>query len=118
MPGQSRSLNQSILQIMKAKFLVAVVFALIASFSQNSFAANSTEPSDIKVVVSEKKIWFVADEIPVKCLCVKIKNKAGQVVLEKSLTSKTADWSINVEALPKGEYSIEVGKDKSVTFKK
>ena len=56
--------------------------------------------------------------MPVKCLCIKVKNAAGEIVLEKCLNSKIADWSMNVEYLPKGDYLVEVGKDKTVKFKK
>ena len=103
---------------MKTKLFVVLIFSLLTSVLSSANAANGGEPSDVKIVVSAKRIWFVADEMPVKCLCVKVKNSDDKVVLEKCLSSKTADWSLNVEALPKGDYTIHVGKDKSVKFTK
>ncbi len=102
---------------MKTKLFSIFFFALFASVLPTANAAQSGDPSDVKVVVSAKKIWFVADEMPVKCLCVKVTNSDDKVVLEKCLSSKTADWSLNVEALPKGEYTIHMGKDKTVKFR-
>lgn len=103
---------------MNTKLFAALIFSLLASAFQTVQAANGGDPTDIKVVVSEKKIWFVADEMPVKCICVKVKDSADKVVLEKCLSSKTADWSLSVESLPKGEYTIHLGQDKKVKFKK
>ena len=103
---------------MKSRLFSILVFSLLASVFSTANAANSGDPTDIKIVVSGKKIWFIADEMPVKCLCIKIKNSDNKVVLEKCLNSKTADWSLNVESLPKGEYTILVGKDKTLKFKK
>ena len=103
---------------MNTKLIALFIFSLIASFSPAANAANGDDPTDIKVVISEKKIWFIADEMPLKCLCIKVKNSEDKVVLEKCLSSKSADWSLNVESLPKGEYTVLVGKDKSVKFRK
>lgn len=103
---------------MKTKLFAAFAFLFLTTLCSTAFAAPAGGFDDIKVVVSEKKIWFVADEIPVKCLCIKVKDAVGKVVLEKCLSSKVADWSLNTESLPKGEYTVEVGKEKTVKFKK
>ncbi len=103
---------------MNTKLFAALLISLLTSAFQTALAANGCEPGDVKIVVSEKKIWFIADEIPVKCLCVKVKDSAGKVVLEKCLNSKTADWSLNVESLPKGEYTLVVGKDRTLNFRR
>ena len=103
---------------MKTKFFATLALILMTSVTATVFASPVQGNDDIKVVISEKKIWFIADEMPVKCLCIKVKNAAGEIVLEKCLNSKIADWSMNVEYLPKGDYLVEVGKDKTVKFKK
>ncbi|MBL7827385.1 MAG: hypothetical protein JNJ57_12180 [Saprospiraceae bacterium] len=103
---------------MKTKLFSLLTVILLTSIFSTITAMPANCQDDIKVVISEKKIWFVADEMPVKCLCIKVKDMAGKVVLEKCLSSKIADWSINTENLPKGDYTVEVGKDKMVKFKK
>jgi hypothetical protein len=103
---------------MKTKLFTVLFFALLSSMFQTAVAANNCDPSDVKIVISEKKIWFIADEMPVKCLCIKVKDSAGKVVLEKCLNSKTADWSLNVETLPKGDYTLVIGKEKTLKFKR
>ncbi len=104
---------------MKTKLFAVLMISLFASvFTSANAAAFGGDPADIKVVISDKKIWFVADEMPVKCICVKVKNSEGKVVLEKCLNSKTADWSLSLESLPKGDYSVEMGKDRTEKFKK
>ncbi|MFN0175621.1 MAG: DUF3244 domain-containing protein [Saprospiraceae bacterium] len=76
------------------------------------------DPTDIKVVVSQKRIWFVADEMPMNCLKTKITNAEGKTVLEKCFSSKTAEWFLNIEALPKGEYTLHLGTSRVEKFKK
>ncbi|MBC7777189.1 MAG: hypothetical protein H7246_17285 [Phycisphaerae bacterium] len=80
-------------------------------------AAKGGDPVDIKVVVSQKRIWLVADEMPMKCLKTQIKNAEGKIVLEKCFSSKCAEWFLNIEALPKGEYTLYLG-DRVEKFKK
>ena len=75
-------------------------------------------PADIKIVFSQKRIWLLADEMPMKCLNTQIKDEAGAIVFEKCFTSKCADWSLNIEALPKGEYTLYLGNDRVEKFKK
>jgi hypothetical protein len=75
------------------------------------------DPTDIKIVVSQKRIWFVTDEMPMKCLKTVIKNAAGKVVFEQCFSSKSADWFVNIENLPKGLYTLFLG-DREEQFKK
>lgn len=82
-----------------------------------SVAFKGGDPIDIKVVVSTKRIWFVADEMPMKCLKTKIIDAQGNIVLEKCFSSKCADWFLNIEALPKGDYTLHLG-DRVEKFKK
>jgi hypothetical protein len=101
---------------MKTKLFALFFLSLFVCFQSNAAVPNG-DGQDVRYVVSSKRIWFVADEMPVKCMCVKIKDSSDKVVLEKCLNSKTADWSLNVESLPQGEYSIFIGKEKMGTFK-
>ena len=76
------------------------------------------DPTDIKVVVSQKRIWFVTDEMPMKCLKTKIMNAKGKIVQEKCFSSKTAEWFLNIEALPKGDYTLHLGENRVEKFRK
>jgi hypothetical protein len=105
---------------MKTKTL----FAILLGFALSLFHETATAASpaafggdpDVKVVVSQKRIWLVADEISVKNLTVQVKNEQGRIVLEKQFSSKMADWSLNIESLPKGKYSVTVGKTAKTQF--
>ena len=93
----------------------------MALFIEPAFAkatAGKGDPNDIKVVVSQKRIWLVADEMPMKCLKAHIKNSEGKIVLEKCFSSKGAEWFLNIEALPKGNYTLHLGADQVEKFKK
>jgi len=81
-------------------------------------AGKGADPLDFKVVISQKRIWFVADEMPMKCLKTHIKNSEGKIVLEKCFSSKCAEWFLNIEALPKGEYTLHLGADHVEKFKR
>jgi len=81
-------------------------------------AGKDSDPLDLKVVFSQKRIWLLADEMPVKCLKTVVKNASGQVVLEKCFTSKCSEWFLNIEALPKGDYTLYLGADRVEKFKK
>lgn len=83
-----------------------------------AMACKITDPTDLKVVFSQKRIWLLADEMPMKCLKTVVKNSGGQVVMEKCFTSKCTDWFLNIEALPKGDYTLHLGKDRVEKFKK
>jgi|GEM_PF-840819 len=102
--------------------LPAVAFAKEDSLGKvlaPAFAkATAGKPIDIKVVVSQKRIWLIADEMPMKCLKTHIKNAAGEIVLEKCFSSKCAEWFLNIEALPKGDYTLHLGSDHIEKFKR
>lgn len=100
---------------MKTKFFVGLMFFLFAAFS-SAYAVPPNGLDDVKLVVSSKKIWVIAGETPVENLCIKVRNAEGKVVLEKTLSSKTTDWWLNVEELPKGDYTVDAGKGEKVKF--
>lgn len=93
--------------------------ALICFFFRLLPAASASHlPVDpaVKVVVSAKRIWLVADEMAVKNLTVQVMDQKGKVVLEKNFSSKIADWSLSIDQLPEGSYSIQVGAQKAICF--
>ncbi len=96
----------------------AEAFLPAKAWQAGAKAYKVTDPIDINVVVSQKRIWLVADERPMKCLKAQIKNAEGKIVLEKCFTSKCADWFLNIEALPKGDYTLHLGADYVEKFKK
>ncbi len=98
---------------MTTKFFATLTFLLAFNLTQ-SIAAHIVP--DFKVVVTEKKIFIIADETPVKCLSIVVKDHKGTVVAEKNLSSKSADWSIDVTHLAKGYYTIIVGNEHSLQF--
>jgi hypothetical protein len=89
-----------------------------ACFNLPALTSAKADPIDFKVVVSQKRIWLLADEMPMKCLKTQIKDASGKVVLEKCFTSKCSDWFLDIEALPKGEYTLYLGSDQIEKFKK
>lgn len=97
---------------MKTHFAIVLLFAFLFGYGQD-LSANSTLPNggepDVKIVVGQKKIWFVADEIPLHCTSISVSNLSGEVVLEKHISSKTADWSLDISGLPSGEYVLKMG---------
>lgn len=115
---------------MKTKLFAAVLFTFILNHLQaaptinfvdsrvSASAYKGGDPIDIKVVVSQKRIWLVADEMPMRCLKTQVKNAEGKIVLEKCFTSKMSDWFLNIEALPKGEYTLYLGSERTEKFKK
>ena len=106
---------------MKTKLFLVILFGLLFSLPQNLSAMPSNffgGGSDIKVVVGTKRIWLVADEISVKNLTVQVLNEQGKLVMEKQFSSKTADWSLRIECLPEGRYSVVVGNEKKADFKR
>jgi hypothetical protein len=122
---------------MKTQIFFALTFSLIIThlqasnlpettllFPQTSKADLQTSeikgnlPTEIKIVFSQKRIWLLADEMPMKCLKTQIKNEEGKIVFEKCFTSKCADWSLNIESLPKGEYTLYLGTNQVEKFKK
>ena len=122
---------------MKTQIFFALTFALFINQIQASNLPKATalfpeaskadlqtseikgnDPTDIKIVISQKRIWLLADEMPMKCLKTQIKNEEGKIVFEKCFTSKCADWSLNIESLPKGEYTLYLGAHQVEKFKK
>lgn len=106
---------------MKTKLLLAALFSLLFSIGQTASASNSTtwgNDPDVKVFVSQKRIWLVTDEISVKSLTVQVLNEQGKVIMEKQFSSKMADWSLRIDALPEGKYSVMVGTKKMMDFKR
>ncbi len=122
---------------MKTQFVSALFFSLIfnqlqasnsyfASYSpfevlktgMNATKSNGEDPADLKIVFSQNRIWLLADEMPMKCLKTQIKNEEGKIVFEKYFTSKYSEWFLNIEALPKGKYTLYLGSDRVEKFKK
>ncbi|MEO6038034.1 MAG: hypothetical protein ABIQ93_06435 [Saprospiraceae bacterium] len=100
---------------MKKSIFFALFCALFLQISAASAAVPSNCP-EVKIVVSARRIWLVTDEIPVKSLTVQVFNAAGKVVLEQKFSSKTADWSLDLEKLPAGAYSVVAGTQAPVLF--
>lgn len=106
---------------MKTKLFLVILLGLLFSLPQN-LSASPTQifggDPDVKVVVGTKRIWLVADEISVKYLTVQVLDEVGKIVMEKQFSSKTTDWSLRIECLPEGEYSVVVGNEKMADFKR
>ena len=106
---------------MKTKLFLAALFGLLLSLPQNLSASPSNffggDP-DVKVVVGTKRIWLVADEISVKHLTAQVKNEKGKIVMEKQFSSKTSDWSLHIEPLPEGDYTVVVADKKVADFRR
>ncbi len=107
---------------MKTNIFRTIVLCLFLSlYHATSTAAATTsfgQDPDIKVVVSQKRIWLVTDEISVKSLTVQVMNAAGKVVMEKNFSSKMTDWSLQIGSLPAGAYTVMVGSKKMTDFKR
>lgn len=104
---------------MKTKLFLVALFSLFFSLNQSVAGSDSNiqhNDPDVKVVVSQKRIWLMTDEISVKCLTVQVTNEQGRVVAEKYLSSKTTDWSLNIESLPAGNYTVMIGSKKMTQF--
>ncbi len=102
---------------MKFSCIVALFCALFSTIAPATVTA-ATHLPEVKVIVSARRIWLVADEMPVKNLTVQVFNAAGKLVLDQKFSSKTADWSLDVTNLPAGAYTIVAGKQAPVLFKK
>lgn len=120
---------------MKTSFFSALLFTLISTqlqaLTHNHHRATLCEPAcmeharqnnrshdELKVVIAQKRIWFVADEMPMKCVKALVKNAEGETVMEKCFSSKTSDWSMNIEALPKGDYTLHLGSNQVEKFRR
>ncbi len=100
---------------MKKSFLIAL---FCVSFLQINAAAASQHDPEVKVIISPRRIWLVADEMPVKNLTVQVFDLQGKVVLEQRFSSKTADWSLDLQSLPVGRYSVVAGAQEPIRFRK
>ena len=108
---------------MKTKLIAVFAFAVLIGFTATASTfptpvRNGGDPTEIRAVISQKRIWFVADEMPVKCLKTQVVDARGKVVLEKCFSSKCAEWSLNIETLPKGDYTLLIGESQVQKFKK
>jgi hypothetical protein len=72
--------------------------------------------SDIQVIVTQKKIWLITDEAPVKHLLVELVNEQGKIVLKREYSSKVVDWSLDVRDLPSGDYRLFLDTRLAKTF--
>ena len=99
-----------------------ILFAIrLGSLSASTLTATPPFPTcdlDLKVVVTPKKVWFVHDETPMKYLAVQIQDATGKVLLEKSFNLKDGDWSVDIAALPQGQYRVAVGGQVVKRFEK
>ncbi len=91
-----------------------ILFAIVVAsfFTSNSVWAHQNDfggEPNFHFVITEKRLWIVGDEFPVKNLEVKITDETGKVVLEKNFTSKTESWFLDLTTLPKGKYKISAG---------
>ncbi len=102
---------------MKKSFLIALFCALFLQMNAASAATPSNDP-EVKVIVSPRRIWIVADEMPVKNLTVQVFDLQGKVVMEQKFSSKTADWSLDLQTLPAGRYSVVAGAQEPIRFRK
>lgn len=94
---------------MKSQFFAAVVtFFLALGFLNTVSASQPLTITDVQVVMTQKKIWFVADESPVKCMRVQMLDEQGAVVMQKQFSSKITEWSLDVHELPAGTYQLLV----------
>lgn len=103
---------------MKKQLLFVLLFALLNTLL--SARENNLCPQcggEFRIILSGKKLFVMADETPVNSLLVQVKNHAGVVVAEKKLSSKTADWSLDVAHLPKGDYAVILDNGQSAHFK-
>ena len=106
---------------MKTNIFRTFVLCLFLSLNHATTSTAATffggEP-EVKVVVSQKRIWLVTDEISVKNLTVQVMNEKGKVVMEKTFSSKMTDWSLQIGSLPEGKYSVMIGRKKMTEFQK
>lgn len=104
-------------QYMKKSFCFVLFCALFLQIMPATAAAPQHDP-EVKVIVTPRRIWLVADEIPVHSLQVRVFDATGKVVLERKFSSKTADWSLDLAALPTGRYSVVAGTQEPIRFHK
>jgi len=102
---------------MQKSFLIALFCALFLQMNTAAATTPSNDP-EVKLIVSPRRIWIVADEMPVKSLIVQVFDLQGKVVMEQKFSSKTADWSLDLQALPAGRYSVVAGTQEPIRFRK
>ncbi|MCC6413990.1 MAG: hypothetical protein IT270_20240 [Saprospiraceae bacterium] len=100
-----------------------LLFVALFGFSVSSQANISPDPitpdvrtTDFELVVTPKRIWVVAGETPVKSLLIQVIDCRNRVVMEKNLSSKQTDWSLNVQNLPVGKYDVVADGKKVATL--
>ncbi len=104
-------------QYMKKSFFITLFCALFLQMTTATAAPAQNDP-EVKVIVSPRRIWIVTDEMPVKSLTVQVLDTAGKVVMEQKFSSKTADWSLDLQTLPAGRYSVVAGAQEPIRFRK
>lgn len=102
---------------MKTRIFAFALICFFFNMLQPVWAASSASDPAVKVVVSAKRIWLVTDEISVKSMSVQVMDQNGKTVLEKNFSSKTTDWSLYIEQLPKGCYTVQIDGKKATCFK-
>ena len=102
---------------MKTRIFATALICFFFNLLQPVSAATASSDPEVKVVVSAKRIWLVADEMSVKNLNVQVIDQKGKVVMEKTFSSKMTDWSLYIEQLPQGCYTVQVGNQKATCFK-
>jgi hypothetical protein len=107
---------------MKTTFFGALLLSMFLSLNHSiaapAGATTRLNDPEVKVVVSQKRIWLVTDEISVKSLTLHVMNEQGKVVMEKIFSSKTTDWSLVITSLPSGKYSVMIGAKKMTEFER
>jgi len=102
---------------MKTKVLLTIALLLGLSYNHWAQSSASTNPQDpyVEVIVTQEKVWLMPDALPVKSLPVRVLDEKGVLVLKKSFTSETKEWSLDVADLPSGKYRILIG-DRQVEY--
>ncbi|MCC6282369.1 MAG: hypothetical protein IT262_17325 [Saprospiraceae bacterium] len=103
---------------MKTRIFATALICFFFHLAQPVSAATPASDPEVKVVVSAKRIWLVTDELSVKSLNVQVFDQKGVVVMEKTFSSKMTDWSLQIENLPKGCYTVKVGAQQATCFKR
>lgn len=104
---------------MKTKLLTAAMAALMtigSLYAQRSFGSG-VEP-ELKAIISAKRIWIVGDETPIKQIAVKVLDKKGAVVAQHPYSSNIVNWSMDIQQLPSGHYSLFIGDKKVREFER
>ena len=103
---------------MKNNLYASFLAALFLCAAAAGLSAAAPQTPEIKAVISEKRIWLLTDEVPVKSLRVEVRDCCDKVVLQKHFDSKMTDWSLEVAHLPQGSYSLHIGDTQVEKFRK